>query len=912
MKPDEPRRPDPDALLAEAVKAGRGRLKVYLGMAPGVGKTYEMLSAGRRRAEEGADVVVGVVETHGRRDTEALLEGLDVLARAPIVYHGHQLLEFDLDAALARKPRLLLVDEYAHSNAPGSRHPKRWQDVEELLAAGVDVWTTLNVQHLESLVDVVWKITGVRVRETVPDSALTAADEIEFVDLTPQELRERLKAGKVYVPETARLAQDNFFKPENLTALREMALRKAAQAVDDELVGAMRRQGIEGPWAAGERILVLIAGDATAASLVRAGRRLADLMHDAPWTVAHVERPNQPTSDARSARRITGAFKVAEQLGGSTVVLTGDDLPGTVLAFAGRNNVTQIVVGKSQDSRWRVLTGRSLAHALMRRAGGAALHFVSAGAPEAESPEPQTPKDRRFPNGLGYLGAVILVTLTSALAAIMDRFASGADLGMIFLASVLIAGLAWGLRPALLAAALAISTYNFFFLEPRFSFVIGHATDVLTFAIFIAVAGATGWLTGRVRDQAQLSSRRASAVTALLAASRRLSAAPGKDETAQALAEQASAAAGGRPGGGRAVVLLPRGEDLILAAAAPGPVQLGAAEMTAARWAWDKREAAGSGTGTLPQLGWTFRPLIGVRGRAGVAGVETGGPGAAYGPGFDEERLLAALLDQGAVALERAELAAEAVENEALRRSDKLRGALLNSISHDLRTPLSTVLGAATTLIDYDSSLRPEVRADLLISIREEAERLNRYVGNLLDMTRLEGGALKTRSEWTDVRDVLAGAAARVERRLGARKLIREFPPELADVELDPSLLEQAIVNILENAIAYSPDGLPIEVAVFEDRANVVISIEDEGPGIPKAEIDRIFESFRRGEEPSDRNRGERKGAGLGLSIAKGFIEAMGGRIAAASPIHGGRGTRMLISLRKGPSATAPPLDAAA
>jgi len=888
MSPDEPVRPDPDALLASAKRQGRGKLKVYLGMAPGVGKTFKMLGDGKRRQGDGADVVVGVVETHGRKETEALLDGLHVLPRHPIQYREHQLMEFDLDGALARKPKLLLVDEYAHSNAPGSRHPKRWQDVEELLAAGIDVWTTLNVQHLESLVDVVWKITGVRVRETVPDSALSAADEIELVDLTPEELRERLHAGKVYVPETARMASDNFFKPENLTALREMALRRAAQTVDDQLVGAMRRQGIEGPWAAGERILVLIAGDPTAQSLVRAGRRLADLM-DAPWTVAHVERPNQPTADVRSARRVTEAFKIAEQLEASTVVLTGDDVPDTVLAFTKRNNVTQIVMGKSPDSLLRVVLGRSLGHALLSRASGAALHFVSAGAPEAEPSDPAPAKGSKVGGAWSYLGAILLVTAISGLAALLDRYTTGADLGMIFLASVLIAGLAWGLRPALVAAAAAIASYNFFFLEPRFSFVIGHATDVLTFAIFIAVAGVTGWLTGRVRDQATLSSRRASAVTALLAASRRLTAAATQGDTAQVLAEQASAAAGGR-----AVVLLAQDQELVLTAAAPGEVLLSTADMTAARWAWDKREPAGAGTGTLPQIHWTFRPLIGVRGRAGVAGVEVDARA-----GMDEERLLAAMLDQGAVALERAELAAATVENEALRRSDQLRAALLNSISHDLRTPLSTVMGSATTLIDYDATLKPEVRADLLISIREEAERLNRYVGDLLDMTRLEGGALKTRAEWTDVRDVLSGAIKRVERRLGARPLTREFPPELSAVELDPGLLEQAIVNILENAIAYSPDGLPIEVAVFEDRANVVISIEDEGPGIPKADIERIFEKFRRLEEPSDRNRDNRKGAGLGLSIARGFIEAMGGRIAAASPIHGGRGTRMLISLRK-------------
>lgn len=889
MTPADPLRPDPDALLARAKRQGRGRLKVYLGMAPGVGKTFEMLSAGRRRQEDGADVVIGIAETHGRKDTEALIGELEVLPRATIQYREHDLLEFDIDGALKRKPKLLLVDEYAHSNAPGSRHPKRWQDIEELLRAGIDVWTTLNVQHLESLVDVVWKITGVRVRETVPDSALSAADEIELVDITPDELRERLHAGKVYFPETAKLASDNFFKPENLTALREMALRRAAQTVDDQLVDAMRRGGIEGPWAAGERILVLIAGDGGAPALVRAGRRLADLM-DAPWTVAHVERPNRPTQDAKSARRVTEAFKIAEQLGAATIVLTGDDVPETVVAFARRGNVTQIVIGKSRESLWRVIVGRSLGHAFLRQSGGAALHFVGAGAPDTDAlPNPAAVIKEASRQPLEYAGAVTAVAVAAGLATILDHYKLGADLGMIFLASVLIAGLAGGLRPALAAAVLAIAVYNFFFLEPRFSFRIGHATDVITFAIFMAVAGATGWLTGRVRDQHRLSSRRAAAVTALLAASRRLSGGATVEATAQALAEQASAAAGSR-----AVVLLPGDDSVVIAASAPGEIKLSTTDMTAARWAWEKKEAAGRGTGTLPQIDWTFTPLIGVRGPSGVAGIET-----VAGQGVDDQRLVTAMLDQGAVALERAELAAATVEHEALRRSDKLRAALLNSISHDLRTPLSTVMGSATTLIDYDATLKPEVRADLLVSIREEADRLNRYVGDLLDMTRLEGGALKTRSEWTDVRDVLTAATRRVERRLGARTLLRDFPPELTSVQADPSLLEQAIVNILENAIEYSPDGLPIDAAVYEDRGNVVISIEDEGPGIPKAEIERIFEKFRRLDEPSDRAQKDRKGAGLGLSIAKGFVEAMGGRIAAASPIHGGRGTRVLISLRK-------------
>jgi two-component system sensor histidine kinase KdpD len=886
MTPDEPRRPDPDALLAEAAKAGRGRLKVFLGMAPGVGKTYEMLSAARRRKEAGGDVLVGVVETHGRKETEALLDGLEVLARRPIQYQGRAYLEFDLDEALRRKPGLLLVDEYAHSNAPSSRHPKRWQDVEELLAAGIDVWTTLNVQHLESLVDVVWKITGARQRETVPDSALSRAADIELVDITPDELRQRLEEGKVYLPDTARMAAANFFKPENLTALRELALRRMAQTVDDQLLQAMRQKGVEGPWAAGERILVLVGPGPMAQSLVRAGRRLSDMMMDAPWTVAYVERPSKPSPDAAGAGRISAAFKLAEQLGGTALMLTGEDIVSTLLQYARRNNVTQIVVGKSRQQRWRALFGHALIPALIERAAGAALHVVTEESqPEAESLPAHPAARKGFKAWRGHLLSLLFVAVAGGAANVLDRLSQGADLAMIFLVSVLMSALAFGLWPAVTAAAAAALAYNFFFLEPRLSFSIGHATDLLTFLVFFAVALTTGWMAGRIRDQGVAMSRRASAITALLAASRTLSASTTRDETAQALAEQLAAATGGE-----AVVLLPSGGDVAAVAGAPALKPLATADQAAARWAWQHGEPAGAETGTLPNAAFTFRPLQGLKARSGVAGFD-----ARTLQGEAGERFVSALLDQGAVALERAEFAADAADAEALRRSDKLRSALLNSVSHDLRTPLSTVLGSATTLLEYGKSLDKRVQMDLLSSIREEAERLNRYVGNLLDMTRLEGGGLELRSDWADVRDVLGAAADRVARRVGGRKVTRDFPPVLTLVKVDAALLEQALVNILENAVAYSPDDSTIELAAYEDRNNVVISIEDEGRGIPTAELERVFEKFRRMEESTDRG----KGAGLGLAISKGFVEAMGGRIAAASPIHDGRGTRILISLPK-------------
>jgi two-component system sensor histidine kinase KdpD len=858
-------------------------------MSPGVGKTYEMLRAARRRKAEGDDVVVGVVETHGRRETESLLRGLEVMARQPIDYRGRALMEFDIDGAMARRPGLLLVDEYARSNAPGSRHPKRWQDVEEILGAGIDVWTTLNVQHLESLSDVVLRITGVRQREAVPDSALSRADDIEVIDITPDELRKRLGEGKVYVPETARLASENFFKVENLTALRELALRRAAQTVDDQLVTTLREKGVEGPWAAGERILVLVGGDAMAAPLVRAGRRMSDMMMDAPWTIAHIERPSDGVPAAVGAARLNEAAKLAEQLGGRSVRLSGDDVVRTVMDHVRRNNITQIVLARGRENRFSAFFGRSLAAELLRASEGAAVHIITDG-----SGEPPAPRARFWPapshaGWTGYAVGVGLVVVATGLGVVLDRSFERVDLGVIYLAAVVAAGVLYGLRPALAAATAAFLVYNFLFLRPLYSLAIGSPTDLLTLVLFWAVALTTGALAGRVREQVRNAQRRASAVSALLAASQTLSGAEDARATARALAEQASAAAGAK-----AVVLLPEGEDLAVVASAPPvepPLQLGAAAMAAARWAWEKGEPAGHGTGTLPQTSWTFRPLQGVRGRSGVAGIEAD----ALAPGSDEERLALAILDQGAMAIERAHLAGQALETETLKRADRFRGALMNSVSHDLRTPLSTVLGSATTLIDYGDTLTPAVRADLLLSIREEAERLNRYVGDLLDMTRLEGGGLNIKSDWTDVRDVLNAAADRISRRLGDRTLVRDFPTDLSMIMVDEGLLEQAVVNILENAIAYSPDGSRIELAAYEDRGTVVISIEDEGQGIPTAVLERVFDKFRRMEEPSDRT----KGAGLGLAIAKGFVEAMDGRIAAASPIADDHGTRVLISLPK-------------
>jgi two-component system sensor histidine kinase KdpD len=607
---------------------------------------------------------------------------------------------------------------------------------------------------------------------------------------------------------------------------------------------------------------------------------------DATWTVATVERPGRAPPSALALSRVNDAMKLGEQLGAATIVLTGDDIVGVVSDYCAKNNVTQLVIGKSRDSRWREALGRSFASAMMRRAQGAALHVVTERS--ADGPTMRETVRRRPVAWASYLPGVGYVLIATVAAWYLDRTFRASDLGMIYLAAVLTAAVFQGLRPALLAAALAFLTYNYLFLEPRYSFVIGSPTDVLTLFVFLAVALVTGFFAGRVRDQQQATARRAAAITALLAASRRLSASAKKIDAATALAEQLSAATGGK-----AMILLPTDAgEIAPASAAPDMTPLSVTDMAAARWSWEHGETAGAGAGTLPSAAWMFWPLQGIAKRAGVAALEP-----RTDADSESQRFVLSLIDQGAIAIERAELAAEAADADALRRSERLRTALLNSISHDLRTPLAGVLGAATTLIEYGPELDRPTQADLLESVRDEAERLNRYVGNLLDMTKLEGGGVAPRTQSTDLRDVVSAAADRVARRLGKRDLVRDYPPTISTVPADPALMEQALVNILENAIAYGPDGSRIEAAVYEDERNVVISIEDEGKGIPTTQLQQVFERFQRLTESTSDRGGQ--GTGLGLAIAKGFVEAMGGRIAAASPIHDGRGTRILISLPK-------------
>lgn len=871
-------RANPDALLAEAERETRGRLKVWLGMAPGVGKTYAMLAGARRLKAQGTDVVAGVIETHGRAETVALTEGLEVLPRRRIAYRGQTLDEFDIDAALARRPALLLVDELAHTNAPESRHPKRWQDVEELIRAGIDVHTTLNVQHLESLSDVVARITGVRVAETIPDAVLERADEIALVDLPPQDLLARLAEGKVYAPHLAGRAREAFFKPGNLTALRELALRMAAQTVDGQLNGYMRAHAIDGPWAAGERIMALVGPDGLGAAVVRAANRIADQLK-APFLAVTIEpqgRLSSPVADARIAEALT----LAERLGGRIERLTSADLAGDILAYARRMNVTQIFIGRTRGLWWRQVLGRSLISELIRRADGMAIHVVSE-TPEKGANPPAPPRlpwlktFARYAEGMAAVAAVVGLSLG------VRELASGANVAMLFLAAVLVSAVRSGTGPALATSAAGFLAYNFFFTEPLHTFEVSNWADIVTLAVFVAVAATTGTLAARIRNQALAERARMNALQALYDFARRLGAKVGVDDLCHAIVLQLHRLTG-RP----AVLLLPDGEDVRVRYAWPPEDDLPARDLAAARWAQAHGEPAGLGTGTMPTAGWHFRPLRTAARTLGVLGLAGARP-----PQGDEAQTVDAVLDQGAVALERISFAADAARVEAMSQTEKLRGALLSSVSHDLRTPLTAILGAATSLRRDGDRIAPDDRRALLDAIEDEARRLDRFVNNLLEMTRLEGGALKPRREWIDLQDAVEAALAAVRRRQDRTVWTRVFGADVPPVSADPILLETVLVNVLDNAAKHG--GAQVRIAAAAADGRVALAVEDDGPGIAPALLPHVFDRFTRAA-------GAASGAGLGLSICKGLVEAMGGTIAAASPVHDGAGARITITLPAG------------
>ena len=873
----DPERPSPEALLeaARREESRVGKLRIFVGAAPGVGKTYTMLETARARKKDGYDVVVGVVETHGRKETEALVEGLEVIPRRQVEYKGRSLAEMDLDAIIARRPQIVLVDELAHTNAEGSRHPKRYLDVEEILQHGIDVYSTVNIQHIESLNDVVAQITHVRVRETVPDAVFDRADSVELVDLTPDDLIQRLKEGKVYVPMQAERALVHFFSPANLIALRELALRRTAERVDDQLLTEMQARAIQGPWAAGDRVLVCISEDPRAAGLVRATRRLADRIH-APWTAIYVETGRSAQLSNEQRDRIADTLRLAMNLGGETITIPGGArrVADDVIAYARANNITQIVIGKSTRSRLFEILHGSVVHDLVRRAGSISVHVIAGEEIAAEPIGPKTvhtAEAQEF-DPRPYLLSLVVVAISLGVGEVVEPWFGLENVDLVFMTGIVAVAARFGLWPSLLASVVASLCYNFFFLPPIYTFTIADPTNVLAFFFFIVMAIIVSNVAARVRTQAVTAMARARTTESLYAFSRKLAGVGTLDDVLWATAYQAALMLKVR-----VVLLLPREGTIAVAAGYPPEDVLDEADLAAAKWAWQNNRPAGRGADTLPGAKRLFLPMRTGRGPIGVIGIDSDKPGPLLTP--DERRLLDALIDQSALAIERVYLVQDMDRVKRTVETERLRSALLTSISHDLKTPLAAVLGAAGTLRGLSSKLSDAEKADLLQSIVDESERLNRFIANLLDMTKLESGAIAPNAAPHDLREIVGSALRRADKILAGHHVELELARNLPMLALDAVLFEQALFNVLDNAAKYSPAGSTIRIEAWRDQDSVSLEIMDEGDGIPPDELERIFDKFYRVQKGDH----VRAGTGLGLPISRGFIEAMQGTIVAGN-----------------------------
>jgi two-component system, OmpR family, sensor histidine kinase KdpD len=875
---DLEQRPSPEALLAQAQReeGATGKLKIFIGAAPGVGKTYKMLEEARAKRKDGVDVVAGVVETHGRAETEALLSGLEVVPRRRVDYRGRTLEEMDLDAIVARRPQLVLVDELAHTNVPGSRHPKRYLDVEELLANRIDVYTTVNIQHIESLNDVVAQITRVRIRETVPDTIFDHADAIELVDLTPDDLIQRLKEGKVYVPRQAERALAHYFSPGNLTALRELALRRTAERVDEQLLTHMQAHAIPGPWAAGERILVCVSEDPRAAGLVRYAKRLADRLH-APWTALSVESRRTLQLSEEERDRIADTLRLAQALGAEPVTIPGGDrsIADDVIAFAQANNVTQIVIGKSSRTRWFEILHGSVVHELVRRSGNISVHVI---AGDAVPGEPIPRKTVRTATGQppfdwrGYLVALGAVALALGVSFLINWRLGVENVDLVFLTAIVGVAVRYGLWPSLFASVIASLCYNFFFLPPIYTFTITDPTNIAAFVFFIIMAAVVSNVAARVRTQALATMQRARTTESLYAFSRKLAGVGTLDDVLWATAYQIALMLNVR-----VVLLLPDDGKISVKAGYPPEDTLDQADLAAANWAWENDRSAGRGSDTLPGAKRLFLPMRTGRGPIGIMGIDSDKPGPLLTP--DQRRLLDALMDQAALAIERVRLVADMDSVKRTLETDRLRSALLTSISHDLKTPLAAVLAAAGTFRDLGNVLDDAQKADLLATIVDESERLNRFIANLLDMTRLEAGAVVPNVALHDIGDILGSALRRAGKILAHHRVEVDLAADLPMLKLDPVLFEQVLFNLLDNAAKYAPARTTVRIAGWRESAAVYLQVIDEGEGIPSADLEQIFDKFYRVQKGDQ----VRAGTGLGLAISRGFVEAMQGTITAAN-----------------------------
>jgi two-component system sensor histidine kinase KdpD len=875
---DPEQRPSPEALLEAARRehGGVGRLKIFVGAAPGVGKTYEMLQSAHAKMRAGTDVVIGFIETHGRAETDALVRGLEVIPRKRLEYKGQMLEEMDLDAVIARRPQIAIVDELAHTNTEGSRHPKRYLDVEELLSHGIDVYTAVNIQHIESLNDVVAQITHVRVRETVPDSVFDRADAIELIDLTPDDLIQRLKEGKVYVPKHAERALEHYFSPGNLTALRELALRRTADRVDEQLLTHMQANAIAGPWAAGERILVCVSEDPRAAGLVRYTKRLADRVH-APWTAISIETRRSLRLSDKERDRLADTLRLAEALGGEALTIPGVErrIADDIIKFAHANNVTQIIIGKSTRSRLFEIIQGSVVHDLVRRSGNITVNVIAGeelppsppGAPSVQTAariEPFNPRP--------YLMALVITGIGLAAAEPIQPWFGVENVDLVFITAVVAVAVRYGLWPSLLASVVASLCYNFFFLPPIYTFTITDPTNIAAFFFFMLVAVLVSNVAARVRVQADTAIGRVRGTEQLYAFSRKLAGTATLDDVLWATAYQTALMLKVR-----VVLLLPENGLLTVRTGYPPEDQLDQADLAAANWAWSNDRPAGRGSDTLPGAKRLFLPMRTGRGSIGVIGIDNDRTGPLLTP--DQRRLLDALVDQGALAIERVLLVEDMDKVKRTVESERLRSALLTSISHDLKTPLASVLGAASTMRDLGGGLSDTEKRDLLATVIDESERLNRFIANLLDMTKLESGAIVPKTALHDIGEVVGSALRRTSKILSRHRVSLELEADLPMLEIDAVLFEQVIFNLLDNAAKYSRPDTTITIRGSRDASSVTLQIMDEGEGIPPAELESVFDKFYRVQKADH----VRPGTGLGLAISRGFVEAMHGRIFAAN-----------------------------
>ncbi|BFI95365.1 MAG: sensor histidine kinase KdpD [Rhodanobacter sp.] len=888
MTENDHRQARADALLSTTQEEQHRRLKVFLGAAPGVGKTFAMLSAARELKRQGVDVVVGLVETHGRAETAALLEGMEVLPRRTVSYREREFTEFDLDAALARRPKVLLVDELAHRNLPGSRHERRWQDIAELLDAGIEVYTALNVQHLESLNDQMRRITGVTVRETVPDAFLDRARDIMLIDLPPRELIERLKQGKVYVPETAAAALDAFFSPTNLAALRELAVETVASHVESDLREHMLARG--GAMPVRRRVLAAIDGHAQSEYLVRVARRIAE-RRGAPWSVVYVDTGG--ASDPARRERTDAAMRLARRLGGEALVLRGHSVADELLAHADREGVGQIILGRTRERPLARMLGRSLTQQLLRRGAHLELAIIATPAERARSRR-RLQRSALQGSRSEYIHASIATLVAFALAFAVDRYLSVANLSLIFLTAVLVVAVRTRMSVAVYTALACFLGDNFFFTPPRYTLMINNAGDVLTVGLFLVAALVSSRLATRLSSQvvslrtAQVRSR------ALLALGQRLAASTDADGVrnvgAQAMAKTLDA---------QVAILARDAARLQAVAVSPHGMVLSMQDLAAADWSEQHAEPAGRYTDTINAAScWTL-PLGGEDSRLGVAALRFAPDVAEPDP---ERRSLALAMAQDiGQALERARLADELESARVQGETERLRSALLSSVSHDLRSPLSSMIGAAGTLVDYEDRLPPAERRELLEAILGEGQRLDRYIQNLLDMTRLGHGTLKLNRDWVDVAEIVGAAATRLRKLFPAQRLETALPRDTVLLHAHPALIEQALFNILENAARFSPPDQPVAVEARTEGGRLLLDVADRGPGIPEDERARIFDMFY------SVSRGDRaaQGTGLGLAICRGMIGAHGGSVEALPRAGGGTTIRISLPLPEPPDTNA-------